>query len=217
MSKKIRVKFEGQLSDTIKVEIDDVAECLEKDVRRIKRRDIAQYACEYLCEQFDFMQGLNILKDSEYYEFDGEDKDNGIWDVSVTYDVVTDQIIKLSDKDVYQILEMEECNLADYHYEEAAKIKSLEYFTGYKELEIDEYPKMCEMFVKPEGFPWDKESYLKFVQDVEDAGYEWREYQGRYYYNGPGVVVSSTCELDDVTSVSLQWDNMGLDYIVYPR
>lgn len=57
---------------------------------------------------------------------------------------------------------------------------------------------------------------------MERAGYDVREYHGRFFYHGPAVSTNESDgpTLQDViraTKVSVQWDNLGLDYIVYPR
>ena len=65
------------------------------------------------------------------------------------------------------------------------------------------------------------ERYRRFREDMEQAGYEVREYAGRYFYRGPAVTTSRDAgvTMQDViraTEVRLQWDNLGLDWIVYP-
>jgi hypothetical protein len=64
------------------------------------------------------------------------------------------------------------------------------------------------------------ERHQQFTADMELAGYEVRDYQGRFYYSGPAVEVDRN-ELQDViraTSVPLQWDSMGkTGLIVYPK
>ncbi len=61
----------------------------------------------------------------------------------------------------------------------------------------------------------------QFEQDMMDAGIEFTSYQGRQSYKGPAVRTSwDGPRLQDViwaTSVELQWDNMGLDLVVYPK
>ena len=66
---------------------------------------------------------------------------------------------------------------------------------------------------------WKNERYQQFQEDMEKAGYEVREYSGRFYYNGPAV----DCDNDEFqevlssTKVACQWDAMGLGKIVYPK
>lgn len=65
-----------------------------------------------------------------------------------------------------------------------------------------------------------EERYAKFKEDMEGAGYEVEDYQGRNFYDGPAVTVDSG-ELQEVirtTTVALQWDQMGRDdLVIYPR
>lgn len=62
--------------------------------------------------------------------------------------------------------------------------------------------------------------YQDFRDDMEGAGYAVEEYQGRYQYRGPAVMVESR-ELQDViraTTVRVQWDHMGKDgLVIYPQ
>lgn len=58
----------------------------------------------------------------------------------------------------------------------------------------------------------------QFKEDCQEAGFNVREYRGRNFYQGPAVV----CSRDDVqrvmksTKVNTIYDNMGLDFVVYP-
>jgi arabinogalactan endo-1,4-beta-galactosidase len=64
-----------------------------------------------------------------------------------------------------------------------------------------------------------KRETVQFVDDMFEQGYEVQHYHGRFYWEGPAVSVRDTYELADVvasTAVKVQWDNMGLGYIVYP-
>ena len=63
-----------------------------------------------------------------------------------------------------------------------------------------------------------QEKYDKFTADLEEAGFEVRPYNGRFFYRGPAVRIEQD-ELQDViraTTVKLQWDDMGKGLIVYP-
>lgn len=65
------------------------------------------------------------------------------------------------------------------------------------------------------------DKYERFVKDMEDAGIEYEEYKGRFFYHGPAVRTKEKGfpTLEDVihaTNVRLQWDNLGSDFIVYP-
>ena len=64
--------------------------------------------------------------------------------------------------------------------------------------------------------------YEQFRKDMEKAGYEVTEYRGRNFYVGPAVSTSRKDDIDlqdimSATKVNVQWDNLGLDYIVYPK
>lgn len=64
-----------------------------------------------------------------------------------------------------------------------------------------------------------KETSIQFSTDMSDAGFEVKHYNGRFYWEGPAVSAADHHELADIiasTSVKLQWDNLGLGYIVYP-
>jgi hypothetical protein len=66
------------------------------------------------------------------------------------------------------------------------------------------------------------DEHIKFTEDMEEAGFEVRDYNGRFFYKGPAVATdrSNGPSLQDVmgaTRVPLQWDNLGLDYIIYPK
>lgn len=56
-----------------------------------------------------------------------------------------------------------------------------------------------------------------FREDMANAGLEVIEYKGRYFYEGPAVIVSNIQEAIRATQVDVQWDNMGKDFVVYPR
>lgn len=67
-----------------------------------------------------------------------------------------------------------------------------------------------------------KSSYNQFVEDMEEAGIEvMSAYNGRFFYKGPAVTTDREGypSLQDViraTKVKVRWDNLGLDYVVYP-
>ena len=60
--------------------------------------------------------------------------------------------------------------------------------------------------------------HQQFSLDMEAAGFDVREYNGRFFYHGPAAVVDRDQLQDAIraTGVPLQWDNMGRDWIVYP-
>ena len=62
-----------------------------------------------------------------------------------------------------------------------------------------------------------KPEHRQFVADMEAAGLEVRDYQGRYFYKGPAVAVDDLQDALSHTKVKCQWDHLGLGYIVYPR
>ena len=65
--------------------------------------------------------------------------------------------------------------------------------------------------------PYERENYEQFARDQEAAGHEVTHYQGRWFYEGPAVVVDDIQDAIRATSVKCQWDNLGLGWIVYPR
>lgn len=56
----------------------------------------------------------------------------------------------------------------------------------------------------------------QFVEDMEAAGLEVEHYHGRFFWQGPAVRVDDLQDAMRHTSVKLQYDNMGLGWIVYP-
>lgn len=67
----------------------------------------------------------------------------------------------------------------------------------------------------------DIDSCEQFVKDMEKAGIEYEEYQGRFFYHGPAVKTKEEGfpthqDVIRATKVKVQWDNYGLDFIVYP-
>ena len=62
--------------------------------------------------------------------------------------------------------------------------------------------------------------YEQFRFDLTDAGYSVRDYNGRNFYSGTAVTLRRD-ELQyvmRVTSVKLQWDQLGKDgVVVYPK
>jgi hypothetical protein len=64
--------------------------------------------------------------------------------------------------------------------------------------------------------------YEQFRRECEAAGIEVEHYRGRFFYEGPAVRTDEDGwpTLQDViraSTVPLQWDNLALDWIVYPR
>lgn len=65
---------------------------------------------------------------------------------------------------------------------------------------------------------WNDGDHASFVSDMEAAGREVHYYQGRSFWKGPAVQCDAA-DLQEVireTRVKLQWDQLGLGYIVYP-
>ncbi len=68
----------------------------------------------------------------------------------------------------------------------------------------------------------DEDIYEQFVEDMEKADIEYDgEYNGRYFYHGPAVRTDekgfpTRQDVIRATKVKVQWDNLGLDFIVYP-
>ena len=63
----------------------------------------------------------------------------------------------------------------------------------------------------------DNEVFNKFVSDMESIGLDVQNYKGRFYYDGPAVIVGDIQEAIRATKLKLQWDNMAFDYVVYPE
>jgi len=67
-----------------------------------------------------------------------------------------------------------------------------------------------------------KDKYEQFVEDMEKAGIDYDgEYKGRFFYHGPAVRTNekgfpTRQDVIRATKIRLQWDNLGLDFIVYP-
>lgn len=62
-------------------------------------------------------------------------------------------------------------------------------------------------------------NYIKFVEDMREAGYPVQHYCGRWYYEGPAVVTEDYFDEQDViraTSVRVRSDSMGHGRVVYP-
>lgn len=58
---------------------------------------------------------------------------------------------------------------------------------------------------------------VQFVEDMENAGLQVEHYSGRYFWEGPAVRVDDLQDAMSETKVRVQYDNMGLGYIVYPN
>lgn len=63
-------------------------------------------------------------------------------------------------------------------------------------------------------------NYIKFVEEMEEAGIPWLHYRGRFYYEGPSALTSDQISEEDIIRAStgkMQKDNMGLDFVLYPK
>lgn len=58
---------------------------------------------------------------------------------------------------------------------------------------------------------------IKFVEDMEAAGFEVYHYKGRFFWEGPAVNVKNLQDAISNTEVRCQWDDMGLGLVVYPK
>jgi len=64
---------------------------------------------------------------------------------------------------------------------------------------------------------WDKTpEHKQFVEDMEQALLAPYQYSGRFFWNGPAVTVDHLQEAMSKTTVPVQWDSMGMGYVVYP-
>lgn len=81
-----------------------------------------------------------------------------------------------------------------------------------------------------EAYPYKQESYRRFCLAMDCNGVPWQDYKGRNFYHGPAVTTSDVKKKFDLeddneakqyiircTRQSLQWDNFGLGWILYPR
>jgi hypothetical protein len=60
-------------------------------------------------------------------------------------------------------------------------------------------------------------SIVQFMDDMKQAKLEMQYYAGRFFWKGPAVVVPNIQDVLHNTKVPCQWDNMGLDFVVYPK
>ena len=68
------------------------------------------------------------------------------------------------------------------------------------------------LYVMPGDY--DNEDAAQFILDANEAGLEPFHYKGRYFWQGPAVIVRDFSSLR--TNVKTQHDNMGLNFVVYP-
>jgi len=85
---------------------------------------------------------------------------------------------------------------------------------------MKENTKVDGKWFKPNGAP--HLDFDKFEQDMDTASIDTQEYHGRWFYAGPAAGTSegdserNRVAVIRATDVDLQWDNLGLDWIVYP-
>jgi hypothetical protein len=63
---------------------------------------------------------------------------------------------------------------------------------------------------------WGHPQHIRFVRDMERASLRVQHYRGRFYWEGPAVVVDNLQDALGTTRVPCQWDHMGLGWVVYP-
>jgi hypothetical protein len=64
---------------------------------------------------------------------------------------------------------------------------------------------------------WRHPDHSRFAADMERVGLRVRHYRGRFFWQGPAVIVTDRDQAISATQVACQWDQMGLDWIVYPQ
>lgn len=60
-------------------------------------------------------------------------------------------------------------------------------------------------------------SLMRFMRDMRKAGLRMYHYKGRFWWEGPAVDVDDLQTAMSATKVPVQWDSMGLGYVVYPK
>jgi hypothetical protein len=58
---------------------------------------------------------------------------------------------------------------------------------------------------------------VKFVKDMKKNGKEVVHYHGRSFWEGPAVIFDNLQDGLSATRVKCQWDNMGNDFVTYPK
>lgn len=62
-----------------------------------------------------------------------------------------------------------------------------------------------------------KQDICRFMRDMKKHEFKMQSYNGRNFWAGPAVVVGNIQEVLSNTHVKCQWDNMGMDFVVYPE
>jgi len=86
-------------------------------------------------------------------------------------------------------------------------------------VDIEEDEEEIEEVWPEEEFGEESKTQKQFKKAMQKAGYKVRTYRGRYFYKGWAAEVPRD-ELQDsirATRVKVQWDNLGLNWIVYPQ
>lgn len=63
-------------------------------------------------------------------------------------------------------------------------------------------------------------NFVKFIRRAKKVGYKPYHYKGRFFFEGPAIDVDryKLVDIEDVfKGIKVQWDNLGLDFVVYPR
>jgi hypothetical protein len=68
-----------------------------------------------------------------------------------------------------------------------------------------------------ERIHWNHPDHSRFAADMHLAGLRVQHYPGRFFWQGPAVVVSDRDQAISATDVACQWDQMGLDWVFYPQ
>jgi hypothetical protein len=66
------------------------------------------------------------------------------------------------------------------------------------------------------GHSYKSKEFNKFIEDMEQAGFEVQHYNGRFFWSGPAVACDNLQDVLSNTKIKCQWDSLGLGYIVYP-
>lgn len=84
---------------------------------------------------------------------------------------------------------------------------------------VDDFPEDIQEYLKSDA----KDSYKKFVSNLCLAGFADNirlSYRGRFYYNGPACTSDEEISMDEIiqeAKVPVNIDNLGMDWIIYPK
>ena len=88
----------------------------------------------------------------------------------------------------------------------------------FKEINSEDIKRTLDCLEGKSTYPIPR--YNLFWDEIRKMGKTPYHYEGRYYYEGPAVNVDDDDEKQEViraTSMPLQWDNLGLGWVVYPK